>query len=127
MAVVVAAACLVAGCSGISQQSVTMLADPGRYDLYSCEQLAQERKAVASRTTELRTLMSHAQDDGAGPLLAELGYGSDYAATRGQLQVAENAWRAKGCDVSLNSPNSPSLNPVAVRPPGAIPASNRAR
>lgn len=87
-----------------------MLADPSRYDLYSCEQLATERRAVAKRADELRLLMGHAQDDGAGPVLAELGYGSDYAATRGQLQVAETAWRAKRCEAN------PSL-----RPPQAIP------
>ncbi|TAK49367.1 MAG: twin-arginine translocation pathway signal [Xanthobacteraceae bacterium] len=106
LALALACAAVLSGCSGLSG---TLLTDPGRYELYSCEQLARERKTVAAREDELRRLMNHAQDNSAGLLLAELGYGSDYAATRGQLQVAEAAWREKRCE------GAPSAEPARSR------------
>jgi hypothetical protein len=41
--------------------ATTFLADPGKYDYYSCEQLAEQRKIAADRELELKLLMDKAE------------------------------------------------------------------
>jgi hypothetical protein len=52
---------LLFGCSPAAMGPTTFLADPGKYDYYSCEQLAEQRKIAADRELELKLLMDKAE------------------------------------------------------------------
>jgi hypothetical protein len=85
------------GCAEMSDGMSQAFADPGRYDLYNCKQLENERKSLATRAAELQGLMAKAETGVAGPVVSELAYRNDYVAVRGQARFAEEAWRKNNC------------------------------
>jgi hypothetical protein len=85
------------GCAGMSDGMSTAFADPAKYELYECKQLATERKTLAGRTAELRGLMAKAETGAAGTVVAELAYRNEYIAVRGQAKFAEEAWERNRC------------------------------
>ncbi|MBW7970286.1 hypothetical protein [Bradyrhizobium sp. BR 10289] len=76
-------------------------ADPARYELYSCEQLSNERKSLAAQTEQLEQLMAKAKTAPGGSVIAEAAYGPDYMKVRGQAHFAEKAWQQNRCKDSV--------------------------
>src|SRR5229473_1152013 len=111
-----------AGCADMSESVSSAFADPAKYDLYECPQLAAERKALANRGAELQGLMAKAETGVAGPVVAELAYRNEYVAVRGQARFAEEAWQRNKCH------DSPPAAPAAGAPaaPAAPPANAKA-
>ncbi len=109
-----------AGCAEISDKVSPAFADPAKYDYYDCKLLEAERKALATRETELKGLMAKADTGAAGPLVAELAYRNDYIAMRGQSRLAEAAWQRNKCH---DSP--PGAPPAAAAVPPANPKGAR--
>jgi hypothetical protein len=91
------AACVVlAGC--VSASLSVSLTDPARYDNYDCKQLDEARGKLVTREGELRDLIDKAQVGTAGPVVAEVAYGSDYASAREELYRVNERRRASHCD-----------------------------
>jgi hypothetical protein len=86
-----------AGCADMSDGMTSAFADPAKYEFYTCKQLEDERKSLASRAAELQGLMAKADTGVAGPVVAELAYRNDYIALRGQTRLAEEGWRRNKC------------------------------
>ena len=89
---------LLAGCAATGSNSLTVFADPGKYQFSSCEQLANQRKNWSSREQELRLLMDRADQSTGGTVVNVLAYKADYVAASEELKIVENAARAKNCD-----------------------------
>jgi hypothetical protein len=107
--VVLLAGGALSGCASMSETVAPAFADPGKYELYDCNQLEGERKALAARTADLQKLMDKAETGAGGAVVSELAYRNDYVAVRGQSQLAEEAWRRNKCRET---------------PPGATPAAS---
>src|SRR5262245_21411129 len=86
-----------AGCSSATS-SLTMFADPGKYEFHSCEQLANDRRGWVSREQELKLLMDKAEQSTGGALVNVLAYKADYMAANEELKLLELAARAKNCE-----------------------------
>jgi hypothetical protein len=97
------------GCAGVGDTMSTAFADPARYELYDCKQLAPERKRLATALAENQGLMAKAETGVAGSVVAEMAYRNDNIALRGQLHFAEEAWRKNRCRES--APPAPAGSP----------------
>jgi len=86
-----------AGCSSLGETPAMLFADPGKYQYSSCEQLAAERKTVATREQELKMLMNRAEQGAGGALVNVLAYKADYVAASEELKVLEITARNKHC------------------------------
>jgi hypothetical protein len=107
------------GCAGVGDTVSTAFADPAKYELYDCKQLAPERKRLATALAENQGLMAKAETGVGGSVVAEMAYRNDNIALRGQLHFAEEAWRKNRCRES--APTAP-----AGSPPGPLPPPSRA-
>jgi hypothetical protein len=88
----------VCACSSMGDNPVTFFAEPGKYEYFSCEQIAERRKAVAAREQELQMLMDKA-DQGAGGIIVNLlAYKADHVNASEELKVLDAAARAKNCE-----------------------------
>lgn len=112
---------MLAGCATGVVDEATFFADPSRYALYDCKQLAAARRDYATRIEELRGLMVKAETGAAGSVVAEMAYRPDYVSAQGQLKAANAAWERNRCesaaqaaDPSLARP-SPGMEPTAGR------------
>ena len=98
-----------AGCASTAGSSTaTFLADPGKYQFSSCEQLAKHRQQWSSREQELRLLMDRAEQGTGGAFVNVLAYEADYVAASEELKVVEDTARTKNC----NTPQSWQSNSV---------------
>src|SRR5207244_1137452 len=76
------------GCAGVATDESLFFADPARYDLYDCKQLADARKAQSDRVDELARLMTKAQAGTGGSVVAEFAYRPDYVSAQANLKLA---------------------------------------
>jgi hypothetical protein len=93
-AVVLAA--FLAGCSSL-ENTPTLFADPGKYEFYSCDQLAAQRKHWSTREQELKLLMDKAEQSAGGSVVNLLAYKADHVAASEELRVLELTARSKNC------------------------------
>jgi hypothetical protein len=92
---------VLSGCS-TAESTLTVFADPGKYEYHSCEQLAVERKKLAERHQELTLLMDKAEQSTGGTLVNALAYKADRVAAGEELKLIELAARAKNCETPAN-------------------------
>jgi hypothetical protein len=95
------AALVLSACS-TSDNMFTVFADPGKYQYYSCDQIAGQRKTWALKEQELRQLMNKADQSAGGSVVNALAYKSDYVAASEELKVLEATARSKNCDMPEN-------------------------
>jgi len=88
---------LLSACSSAGDSRLTLFADPGLYDFYSCEQLAGQQKYWATREQELKQLMARAEQSTGGAFVNVIAYQADYVTAKEQLQVLAATARAKNC------------------------------
>ena len=103
------------GCAGVGDTVSSAFADPAKYELYDCKQLAPERKRLATALAENQGLMAKAETGVGGSVVAEMAYRNDNIALRGQLHFAEEAWRKNRCRES--APTAPAGSPPTPLPP----------
>ena len=115
-AVLLALAGVVSGCAEMSDAISPAFADPAKYDLYDCKQLEPERVALATRSADLQRLMAKAETGVAGSVVAEVAYRNDYIAIRGQIKLAEEAWRRNRCQETLPVAAAPAPPPAPPAP-----------
>jgi hypothetical protein len=85
-------------CSPAAMGPVTLFADPGKYQFYSCEQLAGQRTYWAGRELELKLLMDKAEESTGGAVVNAIAYQADYVAAREELKVIDATARGQNCD-----------------------------
>ena len=95
VAAVFAAAC-VAGCS-YNDDIASAIVAPGKYELYSCEDLTIRGRDAAKRERELKALMERSEQGAGGALVNVLAYRTEYLTARGELMQMERAASAKNC------------------------------
>jgi hypothetical protein len=96
------AAALLAGCSSFEEMSSALVA-PGKYESYSCQQIANEIKAAAARERELKGLIDKAVKDTTGPLVSAVAYDTEYLTTYGELRQLNETAERKRCDPQWQS------------------------
>jgi hypothetical protein len=87
-----------AGCSSLSDQSAaTAFVAPGRFDIYSCEDIDGRIKSSRARLLELEQLMARSAQGAGGQFVTAIAYQSEYMQTRGQIQAMSNWMVDRNC------------------------------
>lgn len=121
---VVLAALALAGCAANDRGA--LLIDPGRYDLYKCDDLANRWKLVSGREKELRALMDRASQTGGGVVVGSLAYRTDYETVLSDERLLQRTAAAKNCPLSFQVPGqvpgaAPQPIPMQSGQPQAAP------
>ncbi len=90
------AAVALAGCS-MSSGTGALLVDPGRYELYHCNELAARWKVLVAREKELHGLIDRAEQANGGAVIASLAYRTDYDAVVGEERLIQRSAAEKKC------------------------------
>jgi hypothetical protein len=88
---------LLPGCSSSLDSRFTVFADPGKYDYYSCDQIAGMQKHWSGRERDLKQLMDKAEQSSSGAVVNVIAYQADYVSAREELKVLEATARTKNC------------------------------
>ena len=86
----------------VSENPLTVFADPGNYQYNTCEQIAGQKKNWTNREQELRQLMDKADQSAGGAVVNVLAYKADHVAALEELKVLEATARSKNCDNPAN-------------------------
>lgn len=87
-----------AGPSGSQDESLgRFLVAPGKYTLYTCEDLAIQARSSAARMRELESLIARAGTDAGGQFVSAIAYRSELTEKRGELNEMRSAAVAKNC------------------------------
>jgi len=100
------------------------LADPNKYMLYTCAELAREASGIAGRERELEALIRKAEIDPGGRVVSGMAYQPEINMMRGRMYYLRKTAAEKNCNlsggvsgVSSPPPEQPTLeNPWT--PPG---------
>jgi len=76
----------------------SFLVAPGKYVLYTCDDIARTAKGMQARQKELEQLMAKAGTDAGGRLIGDATYGTEYATTRGQMKELRAAAAERKCN-----------------------------
>ena len=76
--------------------------DPGKYEWYSCEQIAANRKAVAERQQQLKLLMDKAEKGTGGAMVNVIAYKGEYVMAQDELKLIDATARDKKCKTAEN-------------------------
>jgi hypothetical protein len=96
------AGALLAGCASTADNPLTLFVDPGKYQYYSCEQIAAQRKNWSNRQSDLKLLMDKADQSAGGAVVNVLAYKADYVTAGEELKVLESTARTKNCTTPAN-------------------------
>jgi hypothetical protein len=96
------AGALLSACSSAGDSRLTVFADPGQYDFYSCEQIVGQQKYWQTREQELKQLMAKAEQSTGGAFVNVIAYQTDYVSAKEQQQVLAATARAKNCATAEN-------------------------
>jgi len=104
LAITLAAA--LSGCGTSSDSRVSgWLVSPGKYDVYTCPQIADQLIAMEAERQKLEGLIGRASTDASGRFVSKIAYESDYQADIGELREMHKAAAAKNCP---NVPTAPA-------------------
>ena len=95
LVVILASAC-VAGC-GYNDDLASVMVAPGKFELYTCENLTIRGRETAKRERELKALMERSEQGVGGAFVNILAYRTEYLTVRGELMQLEGAASAKNC------------------------------
>ncbi len=93
----VLAGALLAACSSSSDTSFSLFADPGKYEYYSCEQIAGQLKSLSDRVHELKSLMERADQSVGGTAVGFIAYKAEYVAANEEVATLQSTARSKNC------------------------------
>jgi hypothetical protein len=96
--IISATGALLAACSTGSDGGFSLFADPGKYEYYSCDQIAGQIKGLSVRQKELKSLMDRANQSVGGSAVSLIAYRGDYAAVGEELDVLQATAHKKSCD-----------------------------
>lgn len=87
---------LLCGCVGSDTVGSLMVA-PGKYDFFSCEQIAGRLPGAVNREKELKGLIDKAERDSGGVVVSAFVYQTDYATARGDVKLLRDTAQRKQC------------------------------
>jgi hypothetical protein len=87
-----------AGCGGNGPGS--LLVDPGRYEVYHCNDLVTRWKQLTDREKELRALMDKASQSGTGAVIGAVAYRSDYESVLTEEKLVQRQASEKKCELT---------------------------
>ena len=85
-------------CVPVAMGPITYFADPGQYQYFSCDLLAERRKYWAERELEIKLLMDKAETSSGGAFVNVIAYKGDHIAAQEEIKVIDATRRAKKCD-----------------------------
>lgn len=103
VAVVVLSAAGLAGCGSITAETGTSAyIAPGRFNIYTCEDIDNRQQQVERRKNELEQLMGRASEGAGGSVVNAIAYRAEYTQSRDELKELSKASADKQC--SAQSP-----------------------
>jgi hypothetical protein len=96
-----AALIAVAGCS--SNDLATSASRPGKFRLYSCDQLDAQGVGLLKRERELNELMQKARQGAGGELAIAIAYQNEYNIALGDLREIELSAAERNCTLKFRS------------------------
>jgi hypothetical protein len=89
---------IAAGCAGMSEQIAdAAFVSPGKFDAYSCRQIADQIRGAQYREREFRQLMERAAQSPGGEFVNTIAYRSDYFRVRADLKLLQATATGKNC------------------------------
>jgi hypothetical protein len=95
---IVLAGAMLGACSTNSDTSFSLFADPGKYQYYTCAQIAGEQKSMLQRQHDLKALIDKADQSPGGAAVGFIAYKADYVAATEELEQIRSAARSKKCE-----------------------------
>ena len=87
-------------CGSVSDPSAAgTFTSPGKYNIYTCEDIDRQIRGVQVRQTELEQVMSRASQGAGGDFVSAIAYRGEYAQGRGDLAELAKARSDKQCAV----------------------------
>jgi hypothetical protein len=87
-----------AGCGSISEQTAAKaLVAPGRFDIYTCQEIENQIKGTRSRVVELEQLMARSAQGPGGQFVNAIAYQSEYQQARGRIKVMSDVMAERNC------------------------------
>jgi hypothetical protein len=96
LAALLAAAAVLSAC-GTSGDVSSLLVSPGKYDIYTCPQIADEMVTVEAQGRKLEGLMARADQEPSGQFVNSIAYEPDYLTYRGEMRELQKSAAAKNC------------------------------
>jgi hypothetical protein len=97
-----------AGC-GLGNGPGSFFVDPGRYEVYHCNDLVTRWKALATREKELRALIDKASQTGTGAVIGTVAYRSDYESVLTEEKLVQREAAAKKCELTTTFQSDQSI------------------
>jgi hypothetical protein len=98
-----ALAALLSAC-GTAEEASRFVVSPGKYEIYTCQQIADQMQKTQSEVARLEGLLARAGQGQGGQVIGEIAYGPDYLANTGDLRELRRSAAAKNC---ANVPGAP--------------------
>jgi hypothetical protein len=95
------------GCGGNGPGS--WMVDPGRYEVYHCNDLVTRWKQLTDREKELRALMDRASQSGAGVVIGAVAYRSDYETVQTEEKLVQREASDKKCELTTTFQSDQSI------------------
>src|SRR5437764_492413 len=89
-----------AGCGSVSDRTLAgAFTSPGKYDIYTCEDIERQILGIRARQVELEQVMGRASQEASGAFVNTIAYRGEYAQARGDLAELAKANSDKQCAV----------------------------
>jgi hypothetical protein len=95
------------GCGGNGPGS--WMVDPGRYEVYHCNDLVTRWKQLTDREKELRALMDRASQSGAGVVIGAVAYRTDYESVLTEEKLVQREASDKKCELTTTFQSDQSI------------------
>lgn len=96
-------AAIIALCGCTSHDIVTSVSRPGKFRLYSCDQLNKRGTDLLKREHELDDLMQKARQGQGGELAIAIAYQNEYNMVRGDLREIELTGTERNCPLTFRT------------------------
>jgi hypothetical protein len=104
---------IVSACTGtatLDSDALSLYAAPGKYNYLDCASIATRLKGSSARETQLRELMSRANESAGGSIVNAMVYQDDLNTVRADLRALHKAEEAKKCSTE------PAPAPAPAKP-----------
>jgi hypothetical protein len=98
-AVLVLAACALAGCTTTDGLDSTLV-DPSKYEGYNCKELVNQLQGLDKRQKDLRNLIDRAGESTSGVVIGALTYRTDYEMVIADRKVLQRTMAEKKCQLT---------------------------
>jgi hypothetical protein len=88
---------LFGGCGMVGEGSTNAVIEPGKYQFYNCDQLAERTRFLGNRERELDELMERAAQSPGGQVIGAVSYRTELVQTRGYLKQIAALAEQKNC------------------------------